>query len=126
MADGRRVPIEQLAPGDMVLSLVVPGLKADAPKAQYEWVSTQGMHDAVARPARVSAVRLGEHDGFHLVNDRIKATFEHPFLVRRDKRWGFCSAELLRVGDVLITHDGSALAEQPIDRIERIDTPGAA
>jgi hypothetical protein len=122
MADGRRLPIEQIAPGDMVRSLVVPGLKTDVPfKAQYQWLSTWGLEGASERPARVSQVRLGEHDGFFLINRRIKATFEHPFLVRRGDEWGFCSTDQLRVGDVLVTAGpNGALGEESIDAIERV------
>ena len=122
MADGRRVPIESLRPGDMVRSLSVPGLKADMPfRAQYEWLSTWGLEGATVRDARVAEVRLGEHDGFYLINRRIKATFEHPFLVRRDEEWGFCSAELLQVGDFLVTLDCGQLDEERVDSLERVD-----
>ena len=122
MADGRRVTIESLAPGDMVRSLSVPGLQIDAPfQAQYEWHSTWGLDGMTLREARVAVVRHGEHDGFYLINRRVKATFEHPFLVRRDDEWGFCSAELLQVGDQLITLVDGEIAEERIDELERID-----
>ena len=56
-----------------------------------------------------------------MINGRIKATFEHPFLVRRDEEWGFCSAEKLAVGDYLITLIDGVLDEERIDSLERID-----
>jgi len=128
MTDGRRVPIELLAPGDMVASLVVPGLKTDVPfKAQYEWMSTWGLAGATVKSARVATVTLGEHEGFVLINGRVKATPEHPFLIRRTSddqdAWGFCSAELLRVGDRLVVPDaaGAELAEEPVFAVESID-----
>jgi hypothetical protein len=116
------MPIEQIAPGDMVRSLVVPGLKTDVPfQAQYQWLSTWGLEGASERPARVSQVRLGEHEGFFLINRRIKATFEHPFFVRRGDEWGFCSTDQVRVGDVLVTAGpNGALGEESIDAIERV------
>lgn len=122
MADGRRVPIESLQPGDLVRSVSLPGLKTDVPfRAQYEWLSTWGLEGTTVRDGRIAEVRLGEHDGFYLINRRIKATFEHPFLVRRDEEWGFCSAALLRVGDYLITLADGQLDEERIDALERID-----
>ena len=122
MADGRRIPIESLAPGDVVRSLSVPGLQIDVPfRAQYEWLSTWGLDGMTLREARVAEVRFGEHDGFYLINRRIKATFEHPFLVRRDDEWGFCSTEMLTVGDYLITLVDGSLDEERIDSIEPID-----
>ena len=122
LADGRRVPIETLSPGDEIRSLLVPGLKTDVPfRAQYEWLSTWGLDGATVRAARVSEVRLGEHDGFCLINRRIKATFEHPFLVRRGDAWGFCSAELLQAGDLLIVEQNSNLSEERVTSLERIE-----
>jgi len=119
MADGRRVPIEQVRPGDEVRSLVLPGLRTDdAIPTQYEWLSTWGLDGASPRPARVSQVRLGEHDGFVVLNGRIKATAEHPFLVRRGDEWGFVSAELVQVGDALVRAD---LSEEPVASTERIE-----
>ena len=106
----------------MVRSLSVPGLQIDVPfQAQYEWHSTWGLDGMTLRDARVAVVRHGEHDGFYLINRRIKATFEHPLLVRRDDEWGFCSAELLKVGDSMITMDSGEIAEERIDELERID-----
>jgi hypothetical protein len=84
-------------------------------------MSTWGIADTTTREARVAEVRLGEHDGFYLINRRIKATFEHPFLVRRDEEWGFCSAELLRVGDWLITLVDGELDEERVETLERIN-----
>lgn len=117
LADGRLVPIERLEPGDEVASLDVPGLARDADwQAQYHWRVTG---DATPRPcaSRIANVRRGTHEGFFLINGRVKATFEHPFLIRRGGETGFCSAELLRVGDRLVRHD---LADEEIVSIERI------
>jgi hypothetical protein len=111
-----------LRPGDEVQSLVVPGLKTDVPfKAQFDWLSTWGLEGASMRPASVAQISIGEHDGFFVINRRIKATFEHPFLVRRADAWGFCSAELLKVGDCLIAPTSEGFGEERIDSIERID-----
>lgn len=118
LADGRLLPIERLEPGDEVASLDVPGLARDADwQAQYQWRITGA---GAPRPcaSRIANVRRGTHEGFFLINGRVKATFEHPFLIRRDGETGFCSAKLLRVGDRLVRHD---LADEPIRSVERID-----
>jgi len=65
-------------------------------------------------------VKLGEHTGFVVINRRIKATPEHPFLMRRGDEWGFSSAEFLKKGDYLI---GERLAEELVETVERIDAP---
>jgi hypothetical protein len=60
-------------------------------------------------------VRKGEHDGYYVINDRIQATFEHPFLVRRGDQWGFASANLLEIGDLLVLPD---LGEERVRSID--------
>jgi len=118
LADGGLVPIERLRAGDEVASLDIPGLARDADwQAQYQWRVTGA---ATPHPctSRIANVRRGAHDGFCLINGRVKATFEHPFLIRRDGETGFCSAALLRVGDHLVRHD---LADERIVSIERIE-----
>lgn len=48
-------PIEQFGHGDMVQSLVAPGLKTDVPfQAQYQWLSTWGLEGASMRSVRVA------------------------------------------------------------------------
>lgn len=119
LGDGRLTPIENLKPGDIVATVRVPGLEVDVPyRAQYLWLSHHGLRGAVLSVARVASVKLGEHHGFVVINRRIKATPEHPFLVRRGDEWGFSSAELIKAGDYLI---GERLAEELVERVERID-----
>jgi len=118
MANGRRVPIETLQPGDVVASLQIPGLVVDVDyRAQYDWLSTWGLDGVVRRAQPVGQVRLGTHDGFVVLNGRVKCTPEHPILVRRDDQWGFVSAEFVEVGDALFL-DG--LGEEPVATVERI------
>ena len=118
MADGRRVPIETLQPGDVVASLQVPGLVVDVDyKAQYDWLSTWGLDGVVRRAQPVGSVRLGTHSGFVVLNGRVKCTAEHPILVRREDQWGFVSAEFVQVGDALFL-DG--FDEEIVATVERI------
>lgn len=78
------------------------------------------MRGMIPTVGRVDSVKLGEHTGFVVINRRIKATPEHPFLMRRGDEWGFTSAELLKKGDYLI---GERLAEELVESVERIVAP---
>jgi hypothetical protein len=78
------------------------------------------MRGTIPTVGRVTNVKLGEHTGFVVINRRIKATPEHPFLMRRGDEWGFTSAELLKKGDYLI---GERLAEELVETVDRIDAP---
>ncbi|MBX3384146.1 MAG: hypothetical protein KF864_11630 [Phycisphaeraceae bacterium] len=113
--------IENLKPGDRVATIKVPGLEVDVPyRAQYQWLSHHGLRGTIPTIGRVASVKLGEHTGFVVINRRIKATPEHPFLMRRGDEWGFSSAEFLQKGDYLI---GERLAEELVETVDRIDAP---
>ncbi|MBX3404419.1 MAG: hypothetical protein KF699_13490 [Phycisphaeraceae bacterium] len=102
----------------------MPGLEVDVPyRAQYQWLSHArggGLRGTIPTVGRVASVKLGEHTGFVVINRRIKATPEHPFLMRRGDEWGFSSAELLKKGDYLI---GERLAEELVETVDRIEAP---
>ncbi|MBX3404578.1 MAG: hypothetical protein KF699_14295 [Phycisphaeraceae bacterium] len=99
----------------------MPGLEVDVPyRAQYQWLSHRGMRGTIPTVGRVASVKLGEHTGFVVINRRIKATPEHPFLMRRGDEWGFSSAEFIKKGDYLI---GERLAEELVETVDRIDAP---
>ncbi len=89
-------------------------------KAQYQWLSHWGMRGTKPTVARVQSVKLGEHHGFIVINRRVKATPEHPFLVRRGDEWGFVSSEFIKKGDYLI---GERLAEELVESVVRVDAP---
>jgi uncharacterized membrane protein YgcG len=124
LADGRVTTIENLKPGDSVATIKVPGLEVDVPyRAQYQWLSHTrggGMRGTIPTVGRVASVKLGEHTGFVVINRRIKATPEHPFLMRRGDEWGFSSAEFIKKGDYLI---GERLAEELVETVDRIEAP---
>jgi hypothetical protein len=104
-----------------VASIQVPGLEVDVPyRAQYNWLSHHGLHGATPVAARVASIRLGEHHGFVVINRRLKATSEHPFMIRRGDEWGFASAEFVQPGDFLIDEH---LNEEEVDSVLRIDAP---
>ncbi|MGE0464390.1 MAG: Hint domain-containing protein [Vicinamibacterales bacterium] len=121
LEDGRLTPIENLKPGDRVASIQVPGLEVDVPyRAQYNWLSHHGLHGATPIAARVASIRLGEHHGFMVINRRLKATPEHPFMIRRGDEWGFASAEFIQPGDFLIDEH---MNEEEVKSVVRIDAP---
>jgi hypothetical protein len=99
-----------------VASLRIPDLVPDADyNAQYAWLTSQGLSACERTAVAIDRVRKGEHDGCYVINDRIHATFEHPFLVRRCNEWGFASANLLEIGDLLVLPD---LGEERVRSID--------
>jgi len=102
----------------VIASLQIPGLIVDVDyRAQYDWLSTWGLDGVVRRAQPVGQVRLGTHEGFIVLNGRVKCTPEHPILICRDDQWGFVSAEFVAVGDALFL-DG--LGEEIVAAVECI------
>jgi hypothetical protein len=99
-----------------VASLRIPDLVPDANyDAQYAWLTDAGLGSCEQRSVAIDRVRKGEHDGYYVINGRVQATFEHPFLVRREGQWGFASANLLEIGDLLVLPD---LREERVSSID--------
>ena len=118
LADGQTRAIEDLRSGDEIASLEIAGLERDVPQhAQYDWLSTT-LGGATPTTATVGSVRIGTHDGVVVLNGRVRATHEHPFLIRRAGEVGFCSAEFIREGDELLNFK---LDAERVDTIERVD-----
>ena len=122
MADGSLKPIEDIAVGDTVMSIDIPELSRDVHDVEtsghpeYQWCSNGAMDETKIVPGYVASIKPGTHSGFYVINHRIKATFEHPFLIRRDDQYHFTSAELLRVGDVMIKPGHQEEAIESIDQ----------
>ena len=119
LADGEVKTVEALKAGDKIASVDIPGMERDANyEAQYHWMSTDGLDGLVKRDATVGKTTHGQHSGYFVINGRVKATFEHPMLVRRGDDWGFCSIDRLVIGDLLINED---LMEERIYKIQQVD-----
>ena len=96
LEDGRLTPIENLKPGDWVASIRVPGLQVDVPLPRPSTTGSRTQCGGRPWPLVWQSIRLGEHHGFMVINRRLKATPEHPFMIRRGDEWGFASAEFIQ------------------------------
>ena len=118
LADGSLRPIEKVRPGDHVRSVQLPGLEIDVPRrSQYDWLARGTSLPSDHVEAVVDSVRLGSHDGFIVLNRRLKCTPEHPLLIRRGNDLGFASAELVGPGDELALAGGAFEAVRDVDHV---------
>lgn len=95
MADESEKLIEEIAVGDMVLAMTMPGGCND-PFAQ-SWLAP-GEYG----PARVLGLHKGGEKRYVAVNHQIRCSEDHPFLIERGGKVCFVSAKLLMLGDKLI------------------------
>lgn len=99
MADGTTREIQALQPGDELLAYELPGLGAGA--QDWKNLSLPGQPDLVATTTQVKRVLRQRFNAHYLINGRLGATYEHPFLASRDGRCSFLRAAGLRPGDYL-------------------------
>jgi len=98
ISEGNTKNIEDLQIGDSVLSY---DMNTHQPASSY-------VTEVINRTA----------DHYYLVNDKVKATANHVFILAD---YSQKSVADLKIGDVLITYSGSGT--EPIETIERIDQP---
>jgi hypothetical protein len=119
MADGTTKAIEDVAVGDYALSLSIPYLPSeDSEKSYLSWSAMEFCLDHSLVPARVAKVFRGQDSHSYLINNKIRATYEHPFLAKTfDHEWKFVPAKDLRAGYFLSTQYGTI----EIESIEYLD-----
>ena len=104
-------------------SVNLAGLEVDVlRRSQYEWLARGASVPADHVDAEIGSVRLGTHEGFVVVNGRVKCTPEHPLLVRRGDDLGFASAELVEPGDSLAIAGGFEVVRSVVRVAERVET----
>lgn len=122
MANGSWKAIKHLRTGDVIKSIELPGLSrsADDPLIYLAW-NTDDLADSAAGTSVVKA-NVGARYPFHysINGGFIKATWEHPFLIKRQGLYMFVRAQNIVLGDVMIRQD---FFEVEVNSMERIDEP---
>ena len=135
LPDGITVPIEDLFVGQEVMAMSIPTMPLDFDDEDTwkEW-ETDTLDEAEQVTATVKEIYFDWYKDYYLINKRIKTTFEHPFLVKRDGKYKFVITLDLQVGDEFVTNrqwlipeskDGAVVFEKitSIDRIyEELET----
>jgi len=112
MIDNTLRSIEDIEVGDMVIAMVLPGGCAD-PFVQT-WREPGGYF-----AGRVSKTHRGKEPGYVEINEEIRCSADHPFLVRRACGVGFVSAEHLNLKDVLVGYD----EDVQVNEVSRVMQP---
>jgi hypothetical protein len=103
LANGTRIPIEQLLPGATLKSVWLEGLDPNVEQAWTSWTATT----LNTKPATTSVVSVqsGSYRYYYVLNGSIAVTYEHPFLVRRNGIWRWLRVQDLVVGDSLYQNE---------------------
>ena len=112
--------VEDLVIGDELLSLNVSSIPDDEnPTYLNSWTSNN-LDDAAFTSTYVTGIIKSTWSGYYLLNNKLKVTYEHTMLIRRDGLWKFTQMENLLVGDYILDSEGDIVA---IDSIQYVNSP---
>jgi len=119
MADHTTKRIEDIVAGDFVMSYDIVDFSDIANKEaalSTEFVSIENNRFV---QGKVVATRKGSESGYYFINNRMKATFEHPIFVKIDNIWRFIETRNLKVGYKMLNNQNE---EVEITSIEKVNT----
>lgn len=142
MPDGSTKKIEELNVGEYIKSAVIPGvpLDFDAEDTWKEWVGVphgnapnnvwatafydiQEMNRVTPVEASIFDIYYDFYDSYFLINNSLKATWEHPFFVLKNGSYSFVQALQLEVGNKIFTIDNDFITVTSVEIInEEIET----
>ena len=67
-------------------------------------METDTLDGAEQVTATVKEIYFDWYKDYYLINKRIKTTFEHPFLIKRDGKYKFVITLDLQIGDEFVTN----------------------
>ncbi len=139
MADGTTKNIEDINVGDWVRAATVPGMPLDFDEEDTwsAWSGTphgnppgsvwatayydiQEMNRGTPASASVKDIYFDYYDNYYLINDSLKATYEHPFFVIRDGSYYFKTTASLLLGDKLFKTNNEF---ETLETIEFVNEP---
>ena len=139
MADGTTKNIEDVNVGDWVRAATVPGMPLDFDEEDTwsVWTGTphgnpptsvwatayydiQEVNRVTPASASVHDIYFDYYDNYYLINDSLKATYEHPFFVIRDGSYYFKTTASLELGDKLFKTDNEF---EEVSSIEFVNEP---
>jgi hypothetical protein len=116
LGDGSLKAVEALLIGEEVTSVALAGLDSAQEDAWKTFSSPT--FSPVPSVSRIIGIQQAEFDHCFLLNGTLKATFEHPLLVRRDGLHLFVRTKDLLTGDQLFHYQDGWV---PLLSIQRLD-----
>jgi hypothetical protein len=101
-ADGSRVRIDSIVPGDVVRSYNAPGAIDESESDWRYWYAPEIASGEFTNSTVVSIRRTTETHHY-IINGEVKVTGEHPVMGLRNGTWSWIRVRDLKVGDVLFT-----------------------
>ena len=101
--DGSWINIEQLQPGDELVSVILPGLPEN--EEGWDWLdnwSMKNLRNIEKTTTVVVKVNRSSYWKYYIINGTIKVTLEHRVLVKQGGVWRFNHIEYVNIGDSIL------------------------
>lgn len=123
LANGGQVRVSELRPGDQVESRLLPGLSdIDDLESILGWTDADISDISETTATVVDNPGLAYDHHFSINSGLIRATPEHPVLVKRNLVWRFVPAALIIAGDYLYRADASEVLVTSVVKVEEETT----
>ncbi|MCL1123297.1 phage tail-collar fiber domain-containing protein [Shewanella surugensis] len=124
LENGASVAIEMLRVGDKVKSIYHPIL-ATGNDTEWKTVKSDDVEEVEIKSATVRSLILGSDPAHYILNDDVKVTYEHPFLVLSQafNDWRWIAISNIKVGDKIYSLDNDPVLVESLEYVEeRINT----
>ena len=117
MADGTTKTVQDLVVGDSLEAITDTTLDESNEDAYKTWTATS-LANTTKTTSTVREIYVDSYSWFYIFNEKLHATYEHPFLILRENTYSWERAEDIVEGDFLVTN---SLVLEKVWRKQRID-----
>ncbi|MGO1000823.1 Hint domain-containing protein [Lysobacter sp. CA196] len=112
-------PLGDIRPGDVVMGWYVPGMVDESEPGWRDWqLPRDQTGQGVLIPVTVRMALQSTYPRHYVINESLRATYEHVFLVLRGAQWGWRAAADLRPGDAFLADDHREIRIESVRLIE--------
>jgi hypothetical protein len=120
LADRTYKNIEDLVVGDELLSLSVSSIPDEENPSYLDSWTSNNLDDATFTTTAVTNIIKSTWEGYYLLNNKLKVTYEHTMLVKRDDLWKFTQMENVVVGDYIVDSEGDTIL---VTSVQYVNSP---
>lgn len=105
--------------GDKLKAFITPSMIPEEQEGWEDWTNTNLTGGALEK---TDVIRASSHvtPNYYKINNDLKVTASHPFLIYRNSIWQWINAQDLVVGDLFYGQDGSNI---PVNSLVFVDLP---
>jgi len=117
MADGTSKKVQDIVVGDSLEAITDTTLDESNEDAYKTWTAPS-LVNTTKTTSTVETVYVDSYSWYYILNEKVHATYEHPFLILRGDTYSWERAEDILEGDFLVTNN---LVLEKVWRKQRVD-----